>query len=173
MSIDIENTINKIHQYFSIYAVRTKQLKGYCGFADDQYRKLLSHSKTRWLSLFPGITRLIEMFLPVKSFFLSQEHSPTIIKQFFENEMSEMYLWHLHSLMSVFHTHIQTVERANNSVVEALTSLESIYEILEERAKQKFMSLKVKGLVAQKRIEGYENEVENSLLKFQIFMKDA
>ena len=135
MSIDIENTINKIYQYFSIYAVRTEQLKGYCEFAVVQYRKLQSHSKTRWLSLFPGITRLIEMFLPVKSFFLSQEHPPTIIKQFFENEMSEIYLWHLHSLMSVFHTHIQIVEKANNSVVGVLTSLESIHEILEERGK--------------------------------------
>ena len=147
MSIDIKNTINKIYQYFSIFAVRTEQLKGYCKFANVEYRKLLSHSKTRWLSLFPGITRLMEIFLPVKSFFLSQEHPPTIIKQFFENEMSEIHLWHLHSLMSVFHTHIQTVERPSNSVAEVLTNLESIQKMLEERKNKKFISLKVEGLM--------------------------
>ena len=115
MSINIENIINKICQYFSIYTVRIEQLKGYCEFAEVGYRKLLSHSKTRWLSIFPGMTRLIEMFIPLKFFFLSQEHPPTIIKQFFENEMSEIYIWHLYSLFSVFHTHIQAVERASNS----------------------------------------------------------
>ena len=163
MSIDIETIINKIYQYFSIYTVRTEKLKGYCVFADVEYRKLLSHSNTRWLSLFPGITRLIEMFLPLRSFFLSQEHPPTIIKQFFENEMSEIYMWHLHTLMSVFHTHIQTVERASNSVVEVLTSLESIQKLLEERKNQNFMSLKVKELLSQKRTEGYEIEGKNFL----------
>ena len=58
MNIDIENNINKIYQYFSIYTVRIEQLKEYCEFANCEYKKLLSHSKTRWLSLFPGISRL-------------------------------------------------------------------------------------------------------------------
>ena len=63
MSIDIENIINKIYQYFSFYTVRTEQLKGYCEFEDVEYKKFFSHSKTRWLSLFPGITKLIKLFL--------------------------------------------------------------------------------------------------------------
>ena len=53
MNIGIENNINKIHQYFSIYTVRTEQLKEYCEFANCEYKRLLCHSKTRWLSLFP------------------------------------------------------------------------------------------------------------------------
>ena len=56
MDVDIDNIIFKIYQYFHIYTVRTEQLKEYCDFVDIEYRKLLSHSKTRWLSLFPGIT---------------------------------------------------------------------------------------------------------------------
>ena len=58
MDVDIDNIIFKIYQYFHIYTVRTEQLKEYCDLVDIEYRKLLSHSKTRWLSLFPGITRL-------------------------------------------------------------------------------------------------------------------
>ena len=135
IGIDIENTI-KIYQYFFIYVVRTEPLKGCCEFADVDFR-LLSESTTRWLSLFPGITRLIKMLLPVKFFFLSQEYPPTIIKQSFGNEMSEIYLWHMHSL-AFFHTHIQTVERVDNSFVEVLTSLESIRKIIEERKNQNF-----------------------------------
>ena len=118
MNIDIENNINKIYQYFFIYTVRTEQLKGYCEYANYEYKRLLSHGKTRWLSLFPRISRMLEMFLPLKSYFLSLEHPRIVIKRFFENEISELYLWHMHSLMSVFHGHIQVVKRENNSVAE-------------------------------------------------------
>ena len=92
MSIDIENNINKMYQYFSIYTVRTEQLKEYCVFANCEYKRHLSQSKTRWLFLFPGILRLLEMFSSLKSYFLSQEHLPIGIKRFFENQMSELYL---------------------------------------------------------------------------------
>ena len=140
MDIDIRNIINKIYQHFHIYTVRTEQRKEYCEFAEVEYRKHLSHSKSRWLSLFPGITRLIERFPALKSFFLSQEQPPTVIRTFFENEMSEIYLWHMHSLMAVFHTHIETIEKKSNFVVEVLTNLESVYKVLAERKNQHFIS---------------------------------
>ena len=72
MSIDIENTINKIYQYFSIYTVRTEQLKGCFKFDNVEYTKLLSHSKSRWLFLFPGSKRLIEMLLSANFFFVTR-----------------------------------------------------------------------------------------------------
>ena len=64
MNIDIENNINKIYQYFSVTTVRTEQLKEFYEFANCEYKRLLFHSKTRWLPLFPGISRLLEMFSP-------------------------------------------------------------------------------------------------------------
>ena len=84
MSIDIDNLIFKIYQYFYIYIVRTEKLKEFCTFVDIEYKKLLSHSSTRWLSLFPGIARLIQIFPALRSFFLSQNKPPTMIKSFFE-----------------------------------------------------------------------------------------
>lgn len=82
LDVEIENFLYKT---FHIYTVRTENLKEYCEFVDIQYRTLLSHSKTRWLSLFPGIERLLQMFPALKSFFLSQEKPPVAIKTFFEN----------------------------------------------------------------------------------------
>ena len=82
MNIDIESNINKIYRYFSIYTVRTEQLKEYCKFANCEYKRLLSHSKTCWLFLYPGISRLLEMFSPQKSYFLSQKHPPIVVKRF-------------------------------------------------------------------------------------------
>uniref|UniRef100_A0A0F8AZA3 HAT C-terminal dimerisation domain-containing protein n=3 Tax=Larimichthys crocea TaxID=215358 RepID=A0A0F8AZA3_LARCR len=96
------------------------------------------------------------MFPALKAFFLSQEKPPKVIKAFFENPFSEVYLWHMHSLMSVFHNHIQGMERENNSIMEVKKILSSIHNILTERKENTFMSLKVKGLLDENRRDGLE-----------------
>ena len=55
MSLDLESIIYKTYQHFSIYTVCTAQLKDYCVFVEIEYKKLLSHSVTRWLSLYPSL----------------------------------------------------------------------------------------------------------------------
>ena len=164
MNIDIENNIKRIYQYFSIYAVRIEQLIGYCEFASctvntRDFFLIARHS------LFPGISRLLEIFSPLKYYCLSQEHLPISIKRFFENEMSELYLWQIHSLMSVFHGRIQVVERENNSVAEVLKNLELVLKMLVKRPNENFMSLRVKRLLVEKREEGYADECNNFLFE--------
>ena len=63
MTIDVESIIDKTNQYFCTYTVRTEELKDYCNFVDTEYRKLLSHSVTRWLSLYPSLSRMLQMYL--------------------------------------------------------------------------------------------------------------
>lgn len=94
------------------------------------------------------------MFPALKAFFLSQEKTPFLIKKFFEDEFSEIYLWHMHSLMCVFHSHIQEMERESNSIVEVKNLLNKVHTMLLERKTNNFMSLKVKGLLAQKHKDG-------------------
>ncbi|XP_053255097.1 uncharacterized protein LOC128418927 [Podarcis raffonei] len=154
LDIDVESIIFKIYQYFHIYTVQTEQLKEYCEFVDTEYKKLLSHSKTRWLSLFPGVNRLIRVFPAVKAFILSQNNPPTVLKRFFEHAFSEVYLLHLQSLMSMFHSYILELERENNSVVEVLKVLLCVQNVLNEHKSNNFMSLKVKSLLEEKRKEG-------------------
>ena len=86
------------------------------------------------------------MFSPLKSYFLSQEHAAIVIKRFLENEMSELYCWHMHSLMSMFHGRIQVVERPNNSVAEVQKNLVLVHKVLVERKNGNFMSLTIKRL---------------------------
>ena len=131
-----------------------------------------SHSKTRWLSLFPGISRLLEMFSPLKFYFLSQEHPSIVIKRFFDNEMSELHLWHMHALMSGFHGRIQVVERENNSVEKVPENSELVHTVLMEKKNENIMSLTVKRLLVEKREEGYDDECNNFLSEV-IYMRDA
>ncbi|XP_032089989.1 uncharacterized protein LOC116519975 [Thamnophis elegans] len=156
LEVDVENIILKIYQYFHIYAVRTEPLQEYCDFVEVEYKQLLSHVRTRWLSLFPGITKLLQMHSALKSFFLGQSNPPAVLKSFFEHEFGELYLWHMHSLMNAFHLHIEEMERENNSLVEVMKTLDSVHTILLDRRAQNFMSLTVKGMLADKRKEGLE-----------------
>ena len=113
------------------------------------------------------------MFSPLKSYFLSEEHPPIVIKRFFENEMNELYLWHMHSLMSVFHGRIQVVERENNSVAEMLENLELLHKVLVARKNENFMSLTVKRLFVEKEKMDIKMNVTISFPKMQTSMRDA
>ena len=77
--------------------------------------------------------------------------------------MSELYLWHLHSLMSVFYGRIQVVERENNSVAKVLENLELVHKVLVERKNENFMSLTVKRLLVGKREKGYGDKLQTSM----------
>jgi hypothetical protein len=53
-----------------------------CDFLDLEYRHVLGSVRTRWLSLQPAITRVIDMFPGLKYHFLSQEKCPRMLKMF-------------------------------------------------------------------------------------------
>ena len=77
--------------------------------------------------------------------------------------MRELYLWHMHSLMSVFHRRIQVVKRENNSVAEVQENLELIHKVVVERKNENFMSLTVKRFLVEKKEEENEDECKNFL----------
>ncbi len=101
LDCDIEVILFKIYSYFSMYTVRNEELKEFCNFVDTEYQVLLSQSKTRWLLLFPCVECILKMFDAFKFNFLSIEKPPQLLK-FFENPLSETYLYFLHSQLVVF-----------------------------------------------------------------------
>lgn len=60
----------------------------------------------------------------------------------------------MHTLMYVFHTHIQEIEQKNMSIMEVKKILNNIHTILLQRKSNNFMSLQVKGLLVQKHKDG-------------------
>jgi hypothetical protein len=57
LSVDVEVIVLKIFNYFEIYTIRTEKLKEFCSFVDINHQTLLSHLRTRWLSLMPAVER--------------------------------------------------------------------------------------------------------------------
>ena len=126
MSIDIESIIYKTYQYFCIYTVRTEELKTYCEFVDMEYQKLLSHSVTRWLSLYPSLSRMLQMYPALQSYFMSIDRPPVVLKRFYESSLRELYLKHLQSFVAVFNEQVQNIERSKASVIEVRSCLDVV-----------------------------------------------
>lgn len=73
LPVDVENSVIKIYSYFYIYTVRVEMLKEFCETVEVEYQKILGYSKTRWLALLPAVERILKIYDPLKSYFLSQD----------------------------------------------------------------------------------------------------
>lgn len=164
MTIDLESIIVKLYNYFSIYTIRTESLKSFCEFVDIQYKSLLKHSKTRWLSLYPAVKRVLEVYSALKAYFLSLDNSPHILKSFFENDFSKAYLEFASSLMHIFHGKILEIEAEQNSVLEVMATINSLTETLRHRYSESFLPIKVKSILSE--IE--ERELHSEINKFNL-----
>jgi hypothetical protein len=90
LPIDNETVVNKICQYFHIYTITGKELKEFSTFVDTEYKQVLGSVKRP--SLEPALDRVTEMYEGLKSYFLSQDRHPCLLKNFFDNPQSLLWL---------------------------------------------------------------------------------
>ncbi|CAI6370838.1 unnamed protein product [Macrosiphum euphorbiae] len=160
LPIDLQMIISKIFQHFYIYSVRVNTLKEFCDFVNSDYKTILGHSKTRWLSLHPALTRLIEMFGPLKSYFLSIEKCLFVLKTFFENPISLLLAMFLNAQCELFSSVIRSIEGNDISVVEVKIQVDYLKECLIGRQEGNFITSKEKTLLNNLRDEGLITEIQ-------------
>jgi hypothetical protein len=82
----IESLVVKICNHFSSSAKRNEELIKIFNFLDEDYKNLLHHVGTRWLTLYPAIEKLAKCWPAVKSYFLSLggEDCPCQISKYLE-----------------------------------------------------------------------------------------
>jgi hypothetical protein len=85
-------------------------LKGFSDFLNIEYKTLLGHSKTRWLSLYPGLIRMNETYDVLKSYVLSLNKPPLLLKNFFSNPVSKLIATFLECQSEMFHATICAIE---------------------------------------------------------------
>lgn len=139
LPVDIESIIAKIYSYFYIYTVRVETLKEFCEDVEVRYQKILGYSKTRWLALLPAVERILKMFAPLKSYFLSIDKCPQLIKSFFESESSEIWLLFIHNNASLFQDAITKVEGDKNHIVQVHDVFENLKNKLKSRLENVFI----------------------------------
>ena len=69
LDVDVETIVTSIYGHFSISANRRTQLQEFFEFVDTEYHDVLRHEATRWLSLGPAISRLVESWAAIVSYF--------------------------------------------------------------------------------------------------------
>ncbi|CAH1105338.1 unnamed protein product [Psylliodes chrysocephalus] len=90
--LNLESLVVKIYKIF-LHLYRTvTQLKEFCTLVNVEYKKLLSHGSTRFLSLLSVVEGILQIFDGLKSYFLSQDQCPLAIKKFCDDERGELYL---------------------------------------------------------------------------------
>jgi len=107
---DIELIINKIFQYFHMYTVRIEKLKDFYDFVNIEYKNILESVKTRWLSLQSAVSRIIDLYPALKSYFMSQEKCRTVLKIFFNDPVSIAWLYFVQSQLKVVCDTIKKIE---------------------------------------------------------------
>lgn len=152
--IDIEGFVSKIFSYFHIYTVRVERLKDFSEFVGQEYSKILGHLAVRWLSLMPAVERILKMYAPLRSFFLSEDHCPAILKKLFEDPCTELWLLFIHGNLILFHDTIKMLEVNDRTVVESAQIMYDLRVKLEGRKNDKFVSVTLKPLLNRVLEEG-------------------
>jgi hypothetical protein len=116
LPIDLQVIINKIYQHFHIYSVWVEELKSFCEFTETEYKTVLGHSKTWWLSILPAVQRIIDIFPALKSDFHSLEKCPLSLQNFFENPLSFTLLHFLASQLKSFSHTINCIEKQDTTI---------------------------------------------------------
>lgn len=108
--LEVEYLLTKIFGYFQIFTVCVERLKSFCDIAGQEYHSILVHCNVRWLSMLPALEQVLQMYAPLKSFFLSDEKSPVVLRKLFEDPLSELWLAFVHGSLGIFTEAIKTLE---------------------------------------------------------------
>lgn len=93
LPVDMECVVVKIDAHFYINTVRVEKLKSICEFIEGaEYSKLLGYAKTRFLALGPAIESILNIFEPLKEYFMSLKSCPTTIESFFNDPFAKLWL---------------------------------------------------------------------------------
>jgi hypothetical protein len=104
-SFDVEDFLVDIYFWFDKSSKRKNLLQEYCTFCDTEYRKIIKHVSTRWLSLQRAIERVLKQYNSLRSYFLSESCSEARfvrVNKIFSNPLVEVYLLFFHSILSLF-----------------------------------------------------------------------
>ena len=106
----------------SAMATRCYGLRSYCIFCDQEYRAIVKHVSTRWLSLEIAVQRALKQFPSLTSYFKSECESQARFKRLqraFNDPMTEVYLLFLQSTLPCF-THCNQFLQREEPLVHVL-----------------------------------------------------
>jgi hypothetical protein len=120
-----------IFYWFEHSSKRKNLLSEFCDFCDVQYRQVIKHVNTRWLSLESAVERVLKQYNPLKSYFLSNDEQQARLKRLkrsFQTPMTEIYLYFYQAVLPTFTTFNQLLQRSDPSIFLVYEGCWSIYK---------------------------------------------
>lgn len=149
-SVDVENVVLKIYAFFSSSAKRREKRKEFCEFCDVEFREFLRHVVTRWLSLNPAITRLMQNWTALKSYLISLgDDCPRHLRILLnlnmdaeelqeEGDVVEVYLLFCNNILSLFEEVVKNLEKDATTSVDLYAIMKSFMDKLIQRRDDEF-----------------------------------
>ncbi|XP_043926246.1 phosphatidylinositol-glycan biosynthesis class X protein isoform X1 [Protopterus annectens] len=151
---DVEMLVLKLHSEFSSSNEDVAHLKDVLAFLDQDWKEILHNVFTRWLTLLPTVSRLVECWPAIKSYFISQgpEECHPLIWKFVEDEEdgfsehniseAECYI-HLHYILPIFHESLMKLESSTITAPELYAVMQGVRGELQNRLDDQYFGAKV------------------------------
>lgn len=158
LTYDVENLVLKVYAEFSNSAKRVKELQIFFEEFEIEYRKVLRHGPTRWLSLFKAVDRLIMSWPAVSSYFKNrgEEKCHQVIWMFVKNiyttEMTDLsrkvtlpecFLYFIHHYMNILSEAILILETNSVKSVDLHNVMQCLKDKIENRLNDSFYGAKI------------------------------
>ena len=173
-SFDVEPFVIKTYNSFASSAKKSEVLRDFCNFLDMEYKELLRHVPTRWLSLLPAIDRLLLRWPALKSYFISQgeDNVADIIWTRFSCEESLNILPHcilhfVHNVLNIFEEAIKRLESNATTATEVHGIMVNVEKKLQQRWTDKFYGSNATELLSlSKSISLTDKNLRKKLISF-------
>ena len=129
-------------------------LKKFCDFADVEYQQFLKQGNSRFFSLLRALEPVFEMFEALKNDRNSQQHSPIVIRQCFENPTQELYLWFVYGQLKYFNDTMLKLERQKTSAVDVAIIFTELKLNLHEKRVSNFVPYQAKHILEKREKDG-------------------
>lgn len=152
LAVDIEAIVFKIYSHFSVSATRREELRSFSDFVDTEWREILRHVCTRWLSLRPAVNRLLETWPALASYFRSVgDNCPVVLRRMFEDEVktntAEIYLRFFHNVGCVFDQLVKKLELTDLCITDVYEELRQFKMKMLRRKQDSFFGFQTRRLM--------------------------
>ena len=159
------------HYYFDKSTKRKSLLVEFADFLDVEYRQVIKHVNTRWLSLETAVRRNLDMYPALKSYFLSNtESNPRFkrLKQRFADAMVEVYHLFFQAVLPMFTFPNKFLQREDPCIYAAHGQLNEFVRRLQGKV------IQIDKIKAAKTVDKVNFEEESQQLKDgQLFIRFA
>jgi hypothetical protein len=113
---EIEEIVIDVAYWFDKSTKCKAGLEEFCVFCDTPYKEVVSHVSTRWLSLEQAVMCILQLYVSLTSYFLSNNEQQARFKRLhkrFADPITEVYLLFFQSVMPLFTNFNKMLQRGD------------------------------------------------------------